>query len=110
MLDGSCYPRGHPLCLPGGRLFPSASLTPEEQRSRGAVVVFSMSRCSSLRSTGDKDYKDFATHVEAQAYFEGRGGALTNNVDRQEVDHGSGACESLLEQMMGANLAAPAYA
>src|SRR3989344_1426445 len=31
---------------------------------------------------GDKDCSDFATHAKAQAYFIGKGGSPTNNVDR----------------------------
>jgi hypothetical protein len=50
---------------------------------------------SSVSSAGDKDCKDFATHAEAQAYFEGRGGSPSDNVDRLDNDHDGIACESL---------------
>lgn len=46
-------------------------------------------------SEGDKDCSDFATHAEAQAYFESKGGSPTNNVDRLDADHDGLACESL---------------
>jgi len=46
-------------------------------------------------SGGDKDCSDFATHAEAQAYFESKGGSTTNNVDRLDSDHDGIACESL---------------
>lgn len=46
-------------------------------------------------SGGDKDCSDFATHKEAQAYFESKGGSPTNNVDRLDSDHDGIACESL---------------
>ena len=43
----------------------------------------------------DKDCSDFATHAQAQAYFESKGGSPTNNVDRLDSDHDGIACESL---------------
>jgi hypothetical protein len=46
-------------------------------------------------SGGDKDCDDFATHVEAQAYFTSKGGSATNNVDRLDRDHDGVACETL---------------
>ena len=46
-------------------------------------------------SGDDKDCSDFATHTEAQAYFESKGGSPTNNVDRLDSDHDGIACESL---------------
>jgi len=46
-------------------------------------------------SSGDKDCSDFATHEEAQSYFESKGGSPTNNVDRLDSDHDGIACESL---------------
>lgn len=45
-------------------------------------------------SGGDKDCPDFATHAEAQAYFESKGGSPTNNVDRLDADHDGIACEN----------------
>ena len=50
---------------------------------------------TSTYSGGDKDCPDFATHAEAQAYFESKGGSPTNNVDRLDADHDGIACESL---------------
>ncbi|CCF83932.1 excalibur calcium-binding domain-containing protein [Nitrolancea hollandica] len=50
---------------------------------------------SSFSTAGDKDCKGFATHAEAQAYFEGRGGSPSNNVDRLDNDHDGLACEGL---------------
>ena len=46
-------------------------------------------------SGGDMDCPDFSLHAEAQAYFEGRGGSPSNNVDRLDTDHDGLACESL---------------
>ncbi|EKD65151.1 MAG: hypothetical protein ACD_50C00175G0006 [uncultured bacterium] len=46
-------------------------------------------------SDGDRDCSDFETHDEAQAYFEGKGGSPTNNVDRLDADGDGIACESL---------------
>lgn len=46
-------------------------------------------------SSGDKDCSDFATHKDAQAYFESKGGSPTNNVDRLDSDRDGIACESL---------------
>ena len=46
-------------------------------------------------SGDDKDCSDFATHADAQAYFESKGGSSTNNVDRLDSDHDGIACESL---------------
>lgn len=48
-----------------------------------------------IDTSGDKDCKDFATHAEAQAYFEGKGGSQTNNVDKLDADRDGIACESL---------------
>jgi hypothetical protein len=42
----------------------------------------------------DKDCSDFASHAEAQAYFESRGGSPTNNVDRLDRDGDGLACEA----------------
>lgn len=50
---------------------------------------------TSAASHEDKDCPDFATHAEAQAYFESMGGSPTNNVDRLDADHDGLACESL---------------
>ena len=44
---------------------------------------------------GDKDCSDFSSHTEAQAYFTGKGGSPSNNVDRLDSDHDGVACESL---------------
>lgn len=46
-------------------------------------------------SGGDKDCSDFATHAEAQAYFESKGGSPTNNADKLDADRDGIACESL---------------
>jgi len=46
-------------------------------------------------SSGDKDCSDFATHDEAQTYFEGKGGSPSNNVDKLDADGDGIACESL---------------
>jgi len=46
-------------------------------------------------SGGDKDCSDFATHAEAQDYFQSKGGSPTNNVDKLDSDHDGLACESL---------------
>lgn len=44
----------------------------------------------------DKDCKDFATHAEAQAYFDANGGSKTNNFDRLDGNDRDGiVCESL---------------
>lgn len=44
---------------------------------------------------GDKNCPDFATHAEAQAYFDGKGGSPSNNVDGLDRDHDGIACEAL---------------
>ncbi len=49
----------------------------------------------SSNSSGDKDCKDFSSHAQAQAFFAGRGGSPSNNVDRLDNDHDGLACESL---------------
>lgn len=46
-------------------------------------------------NSGDKDCKDFGTHAEAQAYFNGKGGSPSNNVDNLDADHDGLAYESL---------------
>lgn len=46
-------------------------------------------------SGGDKNCSDFATHVDAQAYFVGKGGSPSNNVDKLDSDGDGIACESL---------------
>jgi hypothetical protein len=46
-------------------------------------------------SGGDKNCSDFATHAEAQSYFDSKGGSPSNNVDGLDADHDGIACESL---------------
>lgn len=46
-------------------------------------------------SDEDKDCSDFATHAEAQSYFESKGGSPSNNADRLDADGDGIACESL---------------
>jgi hypothetical protein len=43
----------------------------------------------------DKNCSDFATHQEAQQYFESHGGSASNNVDGLDSNHDGIACESL---------------
>lgn len=48
------------------------------------------------QDTIDYDCGDFATHAEAQAYFDSQGGSASNNVDRLDgSDHDGIVCESL---------------
>ncbi len=49
----------------------------------------------SASSGGDKNCSDFATHADAQAYFNGKGGSPSNNVDGLDRDHDGIACETL---------------
>ncbi len=54
------------------------------------------SRSTSTNSSGDKDCSDFATHDEAQKYFESKGGSSNNNVDKLDgADHDGLVCETL---------------
>ena len=47
-------------------------------------------------SGGDKDCKDFATQIDAQDYFNSRGGSSTNNVDKLDGSDRDGiVCETL---------------
>lgn len=48
-----------------------------------------------LSSGGDKNCPDFATHADAQAYFNSKGGSPSNNVDGLDRDHDGIACETL---------------
>lgn len=51
---------------------------------------------SNTSSKGDKDCKDFKTQAEAQAYFNSKGGSVTNNIDRLDGNDKDGiVCESL---------------
>jgi len=43
----------------------------------------------------DKDCADFATHSQAQAYFNANGGGPSNNFDNLDADHDGRACEAL---------------
>jgi hypothetical protein len=47
-----------------------------------------------VSSGGDKNCSDFATHAEAQAYFNSKGGSPSNNVDGLDRDHDGIACEN----------------
>lgn len=59
------------------------------------AVVVAMASPAHVRATFDRDCRDFATHQEAQAYFESRGGSARNNVDNLDADHDGIACELL---------------
>jgi opacity protein-like surface antigen len=57
------------------------------------AVVLALSAAPAFAQDGDKDCPDFASHEEAQAYFEANGGSPTNNVDRLDADGDGLACE-----------------
>jgi micrococcal nuclease len=60
-----------------------------------AGVAASIQRKDS-NSSADKDCSDFSTQLEAQEYFDTRGGSPTNNVDRLDgSDHDGKVCETL---------------
>lgn len=80
-------------------LWGSCSITPtpalQDLHSAGQAATPLPFVAPATASTGDKDCKDFTTHVQAQAYFESKGGSKTNNVDNLDSDHDGVACESL---------------
>lgn len=59
------------------------------------LVVVSAVASLPLSASADADCPDFATHEEAQAYFESIGGSPAYNADRLDADNDGIACESL---------------
>lgn len=54
------------------------------------------SRVRGNDNLGDKDCSDFSTQLEAQEYFDTKGGSPTNNVDKLDgSDHDGKVCETL---------------
>ncbi len=62
---------------------------------QSAVQPGQLAPAAPIVGSGDKNCPDFTTHAEAQAYFDGKGGSPTNNVDGLDRDHDGIACETL---------------
>lgn len=60
------------------------------------------------RPAGDRDCPDFATHDQAQEYFESIGGSSTNNADRLDANHNGIACEDYFDDGDNQNAAVTA--
>jgi endonuclease YncB( thermonuclease family) len=78
-------------------LWGSCSLTPTPalQSFHSAGEAATPLPVIATNASADKDCKDFATHAQAQTYFESKGGSKTNNVDNLDGDHDGVACETL---------------
>lgn len=75
---------------------PKPATTNSGTTTTGESTGTSNTQQSNTYSGGDKDCKDFSTQAEAQAYFNSKGGSVTNNVDRLDgSDHDGRVCESL---------------
>jgi micrococcal nuclease len=71
----------------GGSESKSGGSSPDGGSSSGSDV-------SGADLSGDKDCPDFATHAEAQKYFEAKGGPASDP-DRLDADHDGSACDAL---------------
>jgi endonuclease YncB( thermonuclease family) len=74
---------------------PTATSPPVAPTAAPAATPTPSTPTTSTPSHVDKNCPDFATHAEAQAYFDSMGGSPSNNVDNLDADHDGLACESL---------------
>ncbi len=95
------YAREHSLGLWGScptsptKSASKASTTSKKSVAPTSSYIPQVNTSTTTSSGADKDCKDFATHTEAQAYFNGKGGSPSNNADGLDADHDGVACETL---------------